>query len=370
MTTPKQDTALNGICPYFTMFPLEFPYGILHRHARNGECVLDPFCGRGTTNFASRLVGLYSIGIDISPVAVALSQAKLANTTTEHIIQAAEQILDEVKAPRDVPAGEFWEWAFHPSVLLIICRLREGLIQRCDTDDRKALRALLMGALHGPRGKTCQSYFSNQCLRTYAPKPGYAVKYWCKHNLKPLDVDVLDIVAIRARRYFEGLHNVAMGRIIAGDSRSQATFNTLTSSQQYVDWVITSPPFYGMRTYLPDQWLQLWFVGGPPWVNYSAQGQLEHTSPHAFATQLRQVWLNIGAVCNSGARLIVRFGGINDRKADALTILKASFKESGWTIQTRRAAGSASKGRRQARHFANTSQSAQEEYDIWGRWEC
>ena len=47
------DAALNGICPYFTMFPLDFPLGILGRRAKPDDRVLDPFCGRGTTNFAA-----------------------------------------------------------------------------------------------------------------------------------------------------------------------------------------------------------------------------------------------------------------------------------------------------------------------------
>ena len=45
-------TALNGICPYFTMFPLAFPEGILKRHAAKGDTVLDPFLGTGTTTLA------------------------------------------------------------------------------------------------------------------------------------------------------------------------------------------------------------------------------------------------------------------------------------------------------------------------------
>lgn len=45
---------LNAVCPYFTMFPLDFPYQHL-LDAQPGEWVLDPFCGRGTTNYAARL---------------------------------------------------------------------------------------------------------------------------------------------------------------------------------------------------------------------------------------------------------------------------------------------------------------------------
>ncbi len=122
----KEKFLLNGFCPYFTMFPLTFPYSILSQNARTKDWVLDPFCGRGTTNYASRVLGLPSIGIDTSPVAVALSQAKLANTSPQMIIQEASQLLEERPLALDVPTGEFWDLAFQKDVLQIICRFREG----------------------------------------------------------------------------------------------------------------------------------------------------------------------------------------------------------------------------------------------------
>src|SRR5690242_19476764 len=59
--------SLNAICPYFTMFPVEFPLGILKRH-REAKVVADPFCGRGTTLYAARVRGVRAYGIDCSPV--------------------------------------------------------------------------------------------------------------------------------------------------------------------------------------------------------------------------------------------------------------------------------------------------------------
>src|SRR6266545_7384754 len=73
----QRTTALNAICPYFTMFPLDFPMRILNRYGQPGQRVLDPFCGRGTTNFAARLSGLHTVGMDSSPVATAITAAKL-----------------------------------------------------------------------------------------------------------------------------------------------------------------------------------------------------------------------------------------------------------------------------------------------------
>ncbi|MBF6614895.1 MAG: DNA modification methylase, partial [Chloroflexi bacterium] len=140
------------------MFPLSFPYGVLQQHAEPGQWVLDPFCGRGTTNYASRLLGLPSIGIDSSPVAAAVAEAKLANATPDEIIEDARAILDSHIEPKDVPDGEFWEWAFHKDVLTTLCRYREALIEDCVSDSRKALRTILLGALHGPQPKSQPSY--------------------------------------------------------------------------------------------------------------------------------------------------------------------------------------------------------------------
>lgn len=55
---------------------------------------------------------------------------------------------------------------------------RAPLLASCSTAPRVALRGIILGALHGPKQKTFPSYFSNQCPRTYAPKPAYAVRFW------------------------------------------------------------------------------------------------------------------------------------------------------------------------------------------------
>lgn len=357
----KTTGRLNAICPYFTMFPLEFPLGVL-RNAEPGQLVVDPFCGRGTTNYAARTLNLSSIGVDSSPVAVALSQAKLANATPHRIVTAARRILRDKPEPSDVPDGEFWRWAFHRDVLQVLCRLREGLLTNCRSDARKALRAILLGALHGPRRKTRPSHFSNKSQRTYAPKPRYAVGYWKKHNLIPEPVDVLEIVCERAERYYSN-EATASGKIIRGDSRKNV-FARATRGQK-ADWIITSPPYYGLRTYLPDQWLRHWFLGGPAKVEYSAEGQILHSSPKAFASDLRRVWRNVGKISAPDAQLVVRFGGINDRKADPISIINVSLEGSGFELQTITPAGSASSGQRQALHFSRPSDDARQEHDIW-----
>jgi DNA methylase len=350
----------------FYNVPAEFPSKSTHRNCSKDDVVLDPFAGRGTTLYAARLLGLRAYGIDSNPVAVAISEAKLANTSPEKIAGAAKKIFDAIKAPNDVPTGEFWDLAFHQEVLMALCRLREGLIANCKSDERKALRAVVLGALHGPQGKRQQSYFSNQCPRTYAPKPRYATRYWRERNLSPARVNVLEIIRLRAQRFYRDEKTIASGKVVAGDSRKESSFDSLGEK---VSWILTSPPYYGMRTYIPDQWLRSWFLGGPADVEYSNDGELSHRSLPAFRMGLEKVWNNCGGVAQPGCRLIVRFGAINDRKVDALSLLKESLRNSCWKILTCHLAGTASHGKRQADHFVPAKR-ALVEHDVWAELTC
>ena len=275
--------ALNAICPYFTMFPLVFPYGVLASRAGSDDWVLDPFCGRGTTNFAARLLGLPTIGIDSDSVAAAATEAKLIslNGGVDAIVRVAREMLNG-PPPRKLPEGEFWTLAYRREVLYALCRFREGFLGVELTPEQTALRGLLLGALHGPlRRNGTSSYFSNQAPRTYAPKPRYAIRFWRSRRLEPPRVNIVDIIAERARRYFShapsGTHSVTR----KGDSRKPEIVGDACEGHRPT-WVITSPPYYGLRTYQPDQWLRQWFLGGPAQTSYDVGPQLSHRSQDAF----------------------------------------------------------------------------------------
>lgn len=344
------------------MFPLDFPLNILKRRARAGDVVLDPFCGRGTTNFAARLIGLRSLGVDSSPVAAAITASKLAKATDEDILAEASMILDEGET-RHIPTGEFWQWAFHQSTLDALCRFREAFLESCTTSTRIALRGIILGALHGPKQKTSPSYFSNQCPRTYAPKPAYATRYWKERKLAPEAVDVLAVIKRRAQRYY-GTSPDTSGVARLADSR-EADAVRPEGPDTHFNWVITSPPYYGMRTYIADQWLRNWFVGGPDVVDYVNRDQVIHSSPENFAADLHLVWRNAAKVCAPSARLVIRFGGIADRSADPLGIIKESLRRSEWKVSTIKQAGTASHGKRQADTFLRKRSKPVLEYDIW-----
>lgn len=358
--------ALNAICPYFTMFPLEYPLRVLHKHKKGSPVVMDPFCGRGTTLFAARALGLISRGLDTSPVAVAIAQAKLCNVNSDKALELAQSYI-AANAAVAVPQTDFFESAFNPNVLKAVCAIRQGLLNaEFESDDVILLRAAMLGCLHGPTSKHLenQSYFSNQMPRTFASKPDYSVRYWNKKCLKAPNVNVLDVLRRKLKRLDIAPRpdESSPSHVRLGDSRSAA--NLPTSSRDF-SVVVTSPPYYGMRTYVEDQWLRNWFLGGAERIEYGNAKQLKHAGKDVFAKSLGLVWKNMARTEADSLDMYIRFGIIPSANVDAKALMLDSLEESGvaWKVVHTKEAKTASSGKRQADHMAAGSTAAVE-YDF------
>ena len=200
--------------------------------------------------------------------------------------------------------------------------------------------------------KACPAIYQNQMPRTYAAKPAYAVRFWTNTGLRPEYVDIVELIKRKARHYFTSLPPSVPFRVICGDSRTLdlAAFGLKFSR------VVTSPPYFGMRTYVPDQWLRFWFVGGPTTVTYRHTNQMTHASASDFAEQLASVWTNVSRACLPGAKLVIRFGGIHDRKASPKDIMLTALHRAKCELRllTVRSAGLSSRGKRRADRFKRT----------------
>jgi hypothetical protein len=175
---------------------------------------------------------------------------------------------------------------------------------------------------------------------------------------------VLEIIKDRAERYLRTPPPDVEGIVHLADSRLSETFRDAPKAR----WIVTSPPYYGMRTYLPDQWLRNWFLGGPDYVEYpQPEGQLEHTGADHFASELSLVWRNLRSRSTARTALIIRFGGIHDRNANPMDVLRTSLADSGWHITTTRAVPDADTGRRQVRQFQASPRKSIAEHDVYCR---
>jgi hypothetical protein len=304
-------------------------------------------------------------GIDVSPIAVAIARAKLTSGSAKSALALARELIDT--SPSRVPNNEFFALAFHPATLQEICALREGLLSlKRETEASTLLRAAALGCLHGPVNRQIgnAAYFSNQLPRTFASKPGYSVRFWTKRGLKAPNVRVLDVLARKLERIpQDDLGSTgAFRRVLAADSQDTTAYSKL---KRPIDVVVTSPPYYGMRTYVQDQWLRAWFLGGPEFVDYSAGPQLTHDSQSAFACSLGEVWSRCAERASDSLHLFVRFGVIPSAKVDAKALFFSSLEATKlrWRRVSTRNAKSAEVGKRQADQMAANSE-AVAEYDF------
>ncbi len=356
--------ALNAICPYYTMFPLEYPFHILRKHRKDEPVVFDPFCGRGTTIYAARYLGLQSWGIDTSPIAVAIAKAKLAVSDVDEILDLATSLVK--RTPKRVPETAFFRKAYRQKTLKEICAVREGLLAlKEETDASILLRAAMLGCLHGPRSKHIEEagYFSNQMPRTFSTKPDYSVEYWKKKGLIAPRVNIFNVLKRKLSRIKdigerpEGLE----GHVMCADAR---TVSLRRKIHKNTSLVVTSPPYYGMRTYVEDQWLRMWFLGGQEKVKYGNASQITHDGQETFIDELAMVWDRIAKSEAEKVDLYIRFGSVPSAKSDPRRIIKSSLAQSGdWELVSVRNARDAHEGRRQAEQMGMSS-SASVEYDF------
>ncbi|SJZ82964.1 hypothetical protein SAMN04488128_1011764 [Chitinophaga eiseniae] len=357
--------ALNAICPYYTMFPLEYPMAIMRKYKNSSPKLLDPFCGRGTSLYAARASGFDAWGIDSSPIAVSIAQAKLATTTLEAVMDLAKQLV--LKDPLDIPSTPFFKHAYSKSTLKQISALREGLMElEVETDASVVLRAASLGCLHGPLNKTIGTagYFSNQMPRTFASKPDYSVKYWKDRKLVPPKVDILKVIERKLNRILDNDYPPCgnIKQVVAGNSCNTETFSALPKD---FDLIVTSPPYYGMKTYIQDQWLRMWFLGGDPEIDYkNEKDQIKHSGKDIFIQELASVWQNVKKVSLEDLHIYVRFGSVPSVKSDPKQIFRSSIEAAGGLkIVSTRNALDAHAGKRQANQMGASSKAAVE-YDF------
>lgn len=294
------------------MFPESFVRKHLEEHTGPGDCILDPFSGRGTTVLEALLTGRRVIAFDINPVAYCLSGAKAEvpglalllsriDALERSYARASRRRLDHER--QNLP--EFFRRAFYHSTLNQLLYLRRTLDWESEPVAR-FIAALCMGSLHGETHKS-PFYFSNRMPRTISPKPRYALKYWNEHKLWPKKRDVFSILRQRARFRLSGTSPTIPGNIVLSDVRDAPT--ALKSFRACADAVITSPPYFNVTNYEEDQWLRLWFLGYAPKPTYKVISKDDrHLKESDYWRFLQEAWSGIAPFLKPKAVLVCRLG--------------------------------------------------------------
>ena len=91
--------------------------------------------------------------------------------------------------------------------------------------------------------------------------------------------------------------------------------------------VVTSPPYLDTTHFAEDQWLRLWFLGGPERPTSRALGDDRHTNIGTYWQFLTEAWAGCAGVLRTDAVIVVRIGGSGLGKHDLLDGLTGSLEK-------------------------------------------
>lgn len=355
---------LHSICPYFAMFPETFVQNQLLAYSKPGDQVFDPFCGRGTTVLEGLLNDRRAIGTDINPVAACVAGAKADVPYLPQVLERIEVLArDFVEAEAVAPSDhEFFTSCFSEITLQQVLYLRKTLNWRADRVDR-FVAALTLGVLHGESHRTALC-LSNRMPRTISTKPEYSVRWWKSRNLRPPERNAFNVLKEAAVFRFSGEMPRRKGAVGLGDARSASKM--FPEHRGTVSLVVTSPPYLDTTDYAEDQWLRLWFLGGPSRPTARLYKDDRHTRVDEYWLFLSEVWRGFAVLLRDEAHLVVRIGGTMLDKGALFSGLLASLQSGldGRTVKPLHDGETSTIRRRQTNSFRPGTSPERREHDF------
>ena len=228
--------ATHGLFPYRGKFHPQMIKGILNIIGlRRGDLVLDPMCGCGTTLIEASIIGLNSVGVELSPFACLMTRAKLAGlemdcTGFAEVLDSAARIFREFRSSSRAAPSDLFE-------------------------DSKA------GGETGIAWLDKNSALKELVLLAYLDTMGYATRRKTKTAAELFPVVLRRYLA--ALQEFNGVREelrLDLGRasVRCADARE------LDIETASVDAVVFSPPYSFAIDYVANDELQLRYLGLDP----------------------------------------------------------------------------------------------------------
>ena len=85
---------MHNIYSYHAKFNPNIPKEFIKKYSCEGDLVLDPFCGSGTTLLEGLKLKRNVIGVDISPIGILCSKVKTAVYDKDIIAKLSHKVLD------------------------------------------------------------------------------------------------------------------------------------------------------------------------------------------------------------------------------------------------------------------------------------
>lgn len=227
---------LHALHPYPARFIPQIPRQAILNWSKEGDLVLDPFCGCGTTLLESVLLKRPCIGIDNNAVACLVSKAKTAEYNKkdkEALIDFENKLNDIIKTSSDlqlsIPEYQSIEYWFDKKAILDLGKLRWTISQLPKKPQLLAM-AVLSAIIVNVSYQDSDTRYSRKVTHY---NQGHAIKFY-KKKLKDV-LSRLEEIRKTPREKCE---------VRLGDSR-----NLTWITNNSIKLIVTSPPYLNAYDY-------------------------------------------------------------------------------------------------------------------------
>lgn len=245
----------HSLCSFYGKLKPAIAYHLIKTFSSEGDKVFDCFCGSGTIPFEAALNNRAAVGMDINPISIVVSSAKLFPPTFESLqkeysnlssfINSYESSSEELEKAENFGFNKTLKDYFHSETLLEIIKAREYFIQnKSNSESYFFLLASLLHILHGNRPYALSR--TSHPITPYAPSGSFIYK------------SVLNKVYQKATRAF---NVVLKSKIVPGKIFEQNILSDWPYEINEINSIITSPPFFDSTRYYITNWMRSWFLG-------------------------------------------------------------------------------------------------------------
>jgi len=279
---------------YRACYKSQLPDFFIHRFAKQGSRIYDPFMGRGTTLIQARLRDCEVIGNDANPLASVLTGPRLNPPSCDEVAARLAEVCLNRTAEIDDELLVF----FHSKTLAELLswrsyfqrRRRAAKFDRTDAWIEMVVCNRLTGHSSG--------FFS---VYTLPPNQAVSVESQRKINANRNQVpeyrDTKQLILKKSRQLLSDElpagYPTAASQLLA--KSAEHTPEILDSS---IDLIVTSPPFLDTVDYLQDNWLRMWFC------------QIELSRPKLWQFRRLDDWLEKMKACFVEFRRILADNGL------------------------------------------------------------
>lgn len=316
---------MHNIYSYHAKFTQEIPRKFIKKYSSEGDTILDPFCGCGTSLLEGLKLKRNVIGIDLSPIGILCSKVKTYKYNKKEIEKYAEIVLNidekNVIIP-DFPNRELW---FNKEVLKNLGMLNYNIYNIEAEKYRNLFLLLLLSIL-------------NNCSRK---RKTWNLGYLADNVLPDQDrkVDVIKLYRTKIRQLYERKDFIKNDTYIVRCIESDVL---KVNDVKNVDLIVTSPPYPFAVDFIRYHRLALYWLGKPV-EELSSQEvgarnkRSRKNALNDFFNEMEKVYKHIMKMVRKDGYWCMTIGDTtrNQEKINFIDWTIDLFEKNGWILEKR-----------------------------------